>query len=129
MKAGLAVFISVLLHASTALAQGVTPGTAGGAKPPAMINTPGGFQNTPGALQQFSRPAAPSALFVPTGRSNADADMVRAEELRRNAETLEAVTKQAKKQYEDKPLFQDALRTVIEVNERKRQRTNKSAAE
>ena len=125
MKAGLAVFISVLLHASTALAQGVTPNTAGGAKPPAMINTPGGFQNTPGALQQFSRPAAPSALFVPTGRSNADADMVRAEELRRNAEAVDAAAKQAKKQYEHKPLFQHTLRTVIEVEERKREIINK----
>jgi hypothetical protein len=83
MKAGLAVFVFVLLQTSTSFAQGAAPGTAGVGTPPTVMNapgtiqakpgaiqttpgafqaTPGTFQNTPGTFQQLSKPTAPAQL-------------------------------------------------------------------
>ena len=122
MKVGLAVFISSLLYASTASTQGITPNTAG-AKPAAVFNTPGTFQ-------QFPKPAAPSTLVVPVvpvtpvapgTRATSDADTIRARETQRNSDTVNSEVKRAKKEYEQsKEQFKNAIRTITESEERKR---------
>lgn len=111
MKAGLAVFISVLLYASTTFAQGIPPNTTGVAKPPAVFGAPSTFQNTPGAFKQFSKPTAPSVLAVPT---TPNADQLKAHQFQQQTKQKkepEAAAKDRRRQ------SQDTIKKALDVIE------------
>jgi hypothetical protein len=128
MKAGLAVFIFLLLHASASLAQGIAPNATGAAKPPAVINTPGVFQNSPGAFQQFSRPAAPSALVSPmTPGASSDESQLRAHQFQQQAKQVKKLEADAKDKYgQSQEQFKKALGTITEHEERTTSATSKT---
>ena len=131
MKAGLAVFISVLLHATTTFAQGITPNTTGVARPPAVFSAPGTFQNTPGAFQQFSRPAAPGALAIPTTpNAQSDADMLRAHQFQQQTKQMKELEAAAKDKYgQSQEQFKKALGVITESEERKSQAIQRGFAQ